>query len=66
MDKLWMVLEKYDNQTDMISFCNSLSKVIQHTHNEDDIINIINATSLIDEKDADTIDSIVNLKEVLF
>ena len=66
MEKLWMVMEKYDNQLGMKSFCDALSKVIQHTHGEEDIINIISATSSIDEKDADTIDSVINLKEVLF
>jgi hypothetical protein len=58
MEKLWTILEKYDNQVGMESFCNSLSKIIQHVHSEQDVTNIIESIHKMEEDDAFQMDKV--------
>jgi hypothetical protein len=63
---LYQILVKYDSIGSYSNFCDSLSRVIQGNHTDDDIINIISFATIVDNKDIDTIDQNVGLLEVIF
>lgn len=58
---LWSVLDKYDN-TELVNFTNSLSKVIQSKETDEDLSSIFFAYQLIDQEDAKLVDSILGKK----
>jgi len=63
---LWKILCKYDNLSDSKAFCNSLSRVIQDIHTQDDLINIITLNPEIEVDDLDLINKFCPLTEVIF
>jgi hypothetical protein len=65
--KLWSILEKYDSQSEMRDFCDSLSKAIQDIElSDDDIINIAAVSNLVDTQDIEFIDQSVGICNVIF
>lgn len=63
---LYDILIKYDSDSSMVSFCDSLSRVIQETHTESDLIRIISFSSVIDTNDIQSIDTNVGITEIIF
>ena len=63
--KLWLILEKYDSDRNMRSFCDAISNVIKGTHTESDKVDLIKFNN-VSESDMDSINEVVNLKTVLF
>jgi hypothetical protein len=59
---LWTILEKYENTTNMSSFCNSISKIIQEDYQNNDIINIYQGLNRIDSIDINNINLIIGNK----
>lgn len=57
---LWIVLEKYDNT--LVSFCNSLSNVIQSKDTDEDLATIFFSYNLMDKEDVEVVDSILGKK----
>lgn len=65
--KLWSILEKYDSQAEMSSFCDSISKAIQGLElSDDDILNIAAVSNLVDDEDIQFIDQNVGICNVVF
>ena len=63
---LYDILVKYDNHSSMNGFCNSLSKIIQDKHTDDDIIKIISMASVIDSEDVISLNDNVGIYEAIF
>jgi len=64
---LWTLLNKYEN-AQFLSFCDSISRVIQDTQSDQDILNIYSNYINIDTTDANTLNSVIGdqLDAVLF
>lgn len=56
---LWSILSKYDNHSDYIKFCNSLSRFIQGTFDGDDMLIVYQYNNLIDGDDRVSIKSTI-------
>lgn len=64
---LWSILEKYDSQSEMSTFCDSLSKAIQGLElSDDDVINIAAVSNLVDSDEIEFIDQNVGICNVVF
>ena len=64
---LWSILEKYDSQTEMSAFCDSLSKSIQGLELSDgDVLNIAAVSNLVDSDEIEFIDQNVGICNVVF
>jgi len=64
---LWNILEKYDSQVEMKSFCDSLSKAIQGKDlSDDDVLNIAAVSNLVDTQDIEFIDTNIGICNVIF
>jgi hypothetical protein len=64
---LWNILEKYDSQVEMKSFCDSLSKAIQGKDlSDDDVLNIASVSNLVDTQDIEFIDTNIGICNVIF
>ena len=61
--KLYEILVKYDSDKSFSTFCNSLSSIIQNKFSENDIINIISFSHIIDKTDDTIISNIINVRE---
>lgn len=64
---LWSILEKYDSQSEMSAFCDSLSKAIQGLElSDDDVLNIAAVSNLVDSDEIEFIDQNVGICNVVF
>lgn len=63
---LYQILVKYDSVESFKDFCDSLSKVIQDKHTDDDIIKLVSFATIVDSQDIETIDQNIGLCEVIF
>lgn len=63
---LWGILEKYDGIHQFSKFTDSLSKVIQGTQSENDMVEIIKVSNDINKSDTIVLDSQLNLCNILF
>jgi hypothetical protein len=63
---LYEILIKYDNVKSMSGFCDSLSKVIQDRHTDDDLIEIISMASFIETDDIELLNNNIGIYEVIF
>lgn len=59
---LWNILEKYDGCSEYTKFCDSLSKFIQGTENNEDILNVFVNLSEIENSDKLKIDQTIGGK----
>jgi hypothetical protein len=59
---LWSIIEKYDNISEMSSFCDSISSFIQNNQNSSDIINVYRILIDIDLVDREKINSTIGSK----
>jgi hypothetical protein len=57
-DKQFKTHKNGKTQVGMESFCNSLSKIIQHVHSEQDVTNIIESIHKMEEDDAFQMDKV--------
>lgn len=55
----------YDNQDEYKDFCNALSRIIQNSHSDQDLIELIKFQN-VEDQHMDEINSVVNLEQVLF
>lgn len=62
---LWILLEKYDSDKNLSSFCDSISKIIQGIETQEDLINLIKFNEIC-ESDMDILNKSIDLKSVLF
>ena len=60
---LYEILTKYDGDKSFSSFCDSISNIIQNKFNDNDIINIIAFSNIIDSQDDTIINDIVGIRE---
>lgn len=64
---LWSILERYDSQSEMSAFCDSLSKAIQGLElSDDDVLNIAAASNLVDSDEIEFIDQNIGICNVIF
>jgi hypothetical protein len=63
---LWEILVKYDNLKEFKSFCDSISKLIQGTESDDDLLDLISFNENIDMIDLSEIDKVISLTEIVF
>ena len=62
--QLWTLLEKYDSDKNLVSFCDSISNVIQGKETEQDLINLIRFNDIC-EKDMNIVSELVDVN-ILF
>jgi hypothetical protein len=65
---LWSILEKYDNHSDYIEFCDALSNLIQGKSDSKNFLVVYSNLLKIDSEDKSMIDSSIgsNIDSVLF
>lgn len=65
---LWNLLVKYDTDSDMKDFCNSVSNVLKGEFTDTDICNIFAGYNQIESQDLNSLDAIVGktVSEVIF
>lgn len=64
---LWNILEKYDSQSEMKDFCDSLSKAIQGLElSDNDVLNIAAVSNLVDVEEIEFIDTNIGICNVVF
>lgn len=64
---LWNILERYDRQPEMKSFCDSLSRAIQGMElSDDDILNIAAVSNLVDSDEIEFIDKNIGICNAIF